>query len=127
MIRRPPRSTLFPYTTLFRSCSRCCNGLPTKGSSRSPMGPLRRFRRLPAADRSLFLKAALWLGATRLALWLFPLRIVRRQLARAGRPRPQPSVLTSQQRLTRAPSAARRLVPSATRLCPALATEALLA
>src|SRR5260370_21751978 len=26
MIRRPPRSTLFPYTTLFRSCRRC---LPT--------------------------------------------------------------------------------------------------
>src|SRR5260370_18872657 len=25
MIRRPPRSTLFPYTTLFRSCP---NGLP---------------------------------------------------------------------------------------------------
>src|SRR3712207_6083562 len=23
MIRRPPRSTLFPYTTLFRSCIRC--------------------------------------------------------------------------------------------------------
>src|SRR2546430_10134669 len=23
MIRRPPRSTLFPYTTLFRSCA-CC-------------------------------------------------------------------------------------------------------
>src|SRR2546430_10364624 len=23
MIRRPPRSTLFPYTTLFRSWSRC--------------------------------------------------------------------------------------------------------
>src|SRR3712207_7363291 len=23
MIRRPPRSTLFPYTTLFRSSSRC--------------------------------------------------------------------------------------------------------
>src|SRR5688572_32887303 len=23
MIRRPPRSTLFPYTTLFRSCSGC--------------------------------------------------------------------------------------------------------
>src|SRR5437773_12571679 len=36
MIRRPPRSTLFPYTTLFRSrhgaqfgvlCSACCAGL----------------------------------------------------------------------------------------------------
>src|SRR3712207_7198297 len=24
MIRRPPRSTLFPYTTLFRSCGTCC-------------------------------------------------------------------------------------------------------
>src|SRR3712207_9285391 len=25
MIRRPPRSTLFPYTTLFRSLSRFCD------------------------------------------------------------------------------------------------------
>src|SRR2546425_5699264 len=28
MIRRPPRSTLFPYTTLFRSCTRS-GALPT--------------------------------------------------------------------------------------------------
>src|SRR3989442_7607141 len=29
MIRRPPRSTLFPYTTLFRSCELCeCEGGP---------------------------------------------------------------------------------------------------
>src|SRR5260370_10759895 len=27
MIRRPPRSTLFPYTTLFRSRNRCCGNL----------------------------------------------------------------------------------------------------
>src|SRR3712207_7653236 len=27
MIRRPPRSTLFPYTTLFRSCKRREHGL----------------------------------------------------------------------------------------------------
>src|SRR5438309_8138953 len=27
MIRRPPRSTLFPYTTLFRSVSLVCAGL----------------------------------------------------------------------------------------------------
>src|SRR5260370_8609378 len=38
MIRRPPRSTLFPYTTLFRSppppaCWTCCTG--TGCSSRS--------------------------------------------------------------------------------------------
>src|SRR2546430_12439030 len=26
MIRRPPRSTLFPYTTLFRSCPPCSLG-----------------------------------------------------------------------------------------------------
>src|SRR3989441_8211926 len=26
MIRRPPRSTLFPYTTLFRSCYPRCRG-----------------------------------------------------------------------------------------------------
>src|SRR4051812_49495746 len=30
MIRRPPRSTLFPYTTLFRSdCRRACSGAPS--------------------------------------------------------------------------------------------------
>src|SRR2546429_6642970 len=30
MIRRPPRSTLFPYTTLFRSRSRSCRWLRTR-------------------------------------------------------------------------------------------------
>src|SRR5688572_31803831 len=29
MIRRPPRSTLFPYTTLFRSSTACSTGTPT--------------------------------------------------------------------------------------------------
>src|SRR6266446_4517881 len=28
MIRRPPRSTLFPYTTLFRSADRCLRSSP---------------------------------------------------------------------------------------------------
>src|SRR2546429_6190003 len=32
MIRRPPRSTLFPYTTLFRSCRR--RGASTLSTSR---------------------------------------------------------------------------------------------
>src|SRR5256885_5539609 len=34
MIRRPPRSTLFPYTTLFRSLSKyssCLSNLPATG------------------------------------------------------------------------------------------------
>src|SRR2546428_9909722 len=34
MIRRPPRSTLFPYTTLFRSCQPE-DGLPVCGQARS--------------------------------------------------------------------------------------------
>src|SRR5256885_4960843 len=33
MIRRPPRSTLFPYTTLFRSCRREQARAPSKRSS----------------------------------------------------------------------------------------------
>src|SRR2546427_5250426 len=37
MIRRPPRSTLFPYTTLFRSVP-------------PPRGAVRRLRRLYVAD-----------------------------------------------------------------------------
>src|SRR2546430_14447612 len=35
MIRRPPRSTLFPYTTLFRSIS-CC-GCPGSWATRAEM------------------------------------------------------------------------------------------
>src|SRR3712207_8475442 len=45
MIRRPPRSTLFPYTTLFRSSastgpptsasSRCCGIMPASISARA--------------------------------------------------------------------------------------------
>src|SRR5258708_19835101 len=37
MIRRPPRSTLFPYTTLFRSAGRSKDG----GSSMSSAAPTR--------------------------------------------------------------------------------------
>src|SRR5258707_11406872 len=37
MIRRPPRSTLFPYTTLFRSQSRTLSG--GRGQPREDAGP----------------------------------------------------------------------------------------
>src|SRR5260370_18954025 len=40
MIRRPPRSTLFPYTTLFRSKSVCCSSAWSR--SRKPFGWRRR-------------------------------------------------------------------------------------
>src|SRR2546422_8388615 len=39
MIRRPPRSTLFPYTTLFRSPTSPCSGAsPTRSSRGSSCG-----------------------------------------------------------------------------------------
>src|SRR5258707_5480211 len=37
MIRRPPRSTLFPYTTLFRSRASIRRGAFTYGPASSPM------------------------------------------------------------------------------------------
>src|SRR5690348_17475243 len=41
MIRRPPRSTLFPYTTLFRSQTKggLGRGSSVRGSTISPAGP----------------------------------------------------------------------------------------
>src|SRR2546430_9843066 len=41
MIRRPPRSTLFPYTTLFRSCVRC---VTQSLLSQRRLGPIGKFR-----------------------------------------------------------------------------------
>src|SRR3989442_4161706 len=45
MIRRPPRSTLFPYTTLFRStCPRagaCTSRRPSSGRRRATASPSR--------------------------------------------------------------------------------------
>src|SRR5438105_9295759 len=43
MIRRPPRSTLFPYTTLFRSLGRCLLGfLPAPHPHNVRMDPQRQ-------------------------------------------------------------------------------------
>src|SRR3712207_7633147 len=39
MIRRPPRSTLFPYTTLFRSCSSASSSPAPSASSRRSATP----------------------------------------------------------------------------------------
>src|SRR3712207_7120517 len=47
MIRRPPRSTLFPYTTLFRSC---CRG--RRGGAARAGGSGGRLRRLRGATRA---------------------------------------------------------------------------
>src|SRR3712207_7917682 len=48
MIRRPPRSTLFPYTTLFRSSELSTTRSPTPRSGASSAGP----GTLPTTSRS---------------------------------------------------------------------------
>src|SRR5438552_8983744 len=53
MIRRPPRSTLFPYTTLFRSLPASPDWAPDSGSRRTiflPAGSSRRLRRVRSAN-----------------------------------------------------------------------------
>src|SRR3712207_9257461 len=54
MIRRPPRSTLFPYTTLFRSEPSSATRLPAVRSGRRQVGGRRLFGRrvVCALDRS---------------------------------------------------------------------------
>src|SRR5438045_5349757 len=45
MIRRPPRSTLFPYTTLFRSDSEIADiAIETKSLAENPEGELAELR-----------------------------------------------------------------------------------
>src|SRR5215216_6803101 len=78
MIRRPPRSTLFPYTTLFRSRSR--SGLPSRalclharlrsssgGSRKPPPDPRTALR--PSVDGQTRLKHGSGLSPPRNPPW----------------------------------------------------------
>src|SRR3712207_8995253 len=51
MIRRPPRSTLFPYTTLFRSLQGLRPGLPDRLSRRAAPPDIPRRVREPGGGR----------------------------------------------------------------------------
>src|SRR5688572_32488142 len=51
MIRRPPRSTLFPYTTLFRSSVLPCEALTTPRHSHRQFSDRRVSRAPPAPAR----------------------------------------------------------------------------
>src|SRR5689334_24145499 len=55
MIRRPPRSTLFPYTTLFRSCSGRMSAThwPVPGSRRHTGSRDRKSTRLNSSHSSI--------------------------------------------------------------------------
>src|SRR3712207_8724536 len=59
MIRRPPRSTLFPYTTLFRSVGYALFALATTRSGPRPS---------TAAAVGAVVLATLWLGVVSVAL-----------------------------------------------------------
>src|SRR2546430_7180885 len=52
MIRRPPRSTLFPYTTLFRSSHRCLVHIPCHSKLQSSYTILKLLARLIQYARS---------------------------------------------------------------------------
>src|SRR5256885_10506859 len=56
MIRRPPRSTLFPYTTLFRSAAPPCSWLQSTSAAPGP----RRLHRRASAGRTSWPDAARW-------------------------------------------------------------------
>src|SRR5258708_30703975 len=65
MIRRPPRSTLFPYTTLFRSWAgaRCRGGGEERFGSRRDPAPLLRGSRSALAARMNVCARELVVGA----------------------------------------------------------------
>src|SRR5258708_29998525 len=50
MIRRPPRSTLFPYTTLFRSRAPAPRPPPLRPRRSYPTAPRNRPRRAPRSE-----------------------------------------------------------------------------
>src|SRR5260221_4735983 len=52
MIRRPPRSTLFPYTTLFRSAARPQEGWAARGAQVEAGAPAFHFRLSNKLQRS---------------------------------------------------------------------------
>src|SRR2546422_5233614 len=61
MIRRPPRSTLFPYTTLFRSPSRARALERHRRPRRSSRTPLSRSRRTRSEEHTSELQSRLHL------------------------------------------------------------------
>src|SRR3712207_6870909 len=58
MIRRPPRSTLFPYTTLFRS-GKFRRYVLEKGGSEHPMELYKKFRGREPSPRAMLRRSGL--------------------------------------------------------------------
>src|SRR3712207_24717 len=98
MIRRPPRSTLFPYTTLFRSGRRPARGRGVRVSLGSPEGLARSFTMPSRPGKAyLFAKRAIDLiGASLALVVLLPLSLLISVVVKLGSPGP---VLFRQERL----------------------------
>src|SRR3712207_8649428 len=62
MIRRPPRSTLFPYTTLFRSHGALAEVLGTLGDFARAEAELETALRLNPGSASILARYAIWAG-----------------------------------------------------------------
>src|SRR5260221_14271409 len=72
MIRRPPRSTLFPYTTLFRSPEQGRNGLPQTADGVGEHGDSIASLSGDLFEKSLGRRIATEEFAHHLAGWLLP-------------------------------------------------------
>src|SRR2546430_16687145 len=83
MIRRPPRSTLFPYTTLFRSISRV-----------RPDGAVETLKFIEGGHNGVTLHAAKGLALLGDTLWVADIDVVRAFDARTGAPRDSVSLAT---------------------------------
>ena len=82
------------------------------------------FLRLPAADRSLSIRAAGWLIAARVALWTLPFARVQALVARAGARTGVPGAAPG--RLAWAVETTARSIPKASCLTQALAAQVML-
>lgn len=93
------------------------------------MKRVQKLLRLPSTDRLLLVKAAFWVGAIRLGLWLLPFQSLLRLLASQTRRAAQAQGVDRKavRRVTWAVRVTSRYVPAATCLTQALATLALLA
>src|SRR2546421_8826751 len=60
MIRRPPRSTLFPYTTLFRSVPRAGIGVPRRLRDGDRRLPLSLCARIPMGKSAVSISEPSW-------------------------------------------------------------------
>src|SRR2546427_2782159 len=100
MIRRPPRSTLFPYTTLFRSRRTCCSAIEGLLGSVLVRICSQRLRRLFSRDRK---STRLNSSHSQISYAVFCLKKKKRQNDRAAPDRSAPLATPARRRSTDRP------------------------